>query len=181
MARVDRDRFPATGGASHLPVGSTNFVVSRMGFGCRLRLMGNQAVALGTPGCHRVLARSIVSPIALCLATISEKQLVPIAHVHPFEYAIGGQESQWMESSSDRVALRAFPCSMPNKVYTLNSPRSLLKQQLLEDIMSLPPLSIPSLSRNVKEPLMVAIRKLEAMPSDPARYSLVDEVYIHSC
>ena len=42
MARMDRDGFPATGGASHhVRVGSANVVGSRMGFGCRLRLRGN--------------------------------------------------------------------------------------------------------------------------------------------
>ncbi|CUS14992.1 unnamed protein product [Tuber aestivum] len=77
-----------------------------------------------------------------------------------------------MESARDRVAVMTFPCAFPNSVYTLNASGSVARQQLLEDIMSLslPQTSIPPSSRNVKEALMAAIRKLKAMPSDATRY-----------
>jgi len=43
-----------------------------------------------------------------------------------------------MESARDRVAVMTFPYIMPNNVYTLNASGSIARQQLLEDIMSLP-------------------------------------------
>jgi len=81
-----------------------------------------------------------------------------------------------MESARDRVAVMTFPCAMPNNVYTLNASGSVARQQLLEDIMSLslPQTSIPPSSRNVKEAVMAAIRKLKAMPSDQTRYPRAD-------
>ena len=75
-----------------------------------------------------------------------------------------------MASARDRVAVMAFPCVMPNSVYTLNASGNVARHQLLEDIMSLPHTSIPPSSRNVKEAVMAAIRKLKALPSDPTRY-----------
>ncbi|PUU82903.1 hypothetical protein B9Z19DRAFT_1120009 [Tuber borchii] len=81
-----------------------------------------------------------------------------------------------MESLRDRVTVRTFLCAMLNNVYTLNSSESVARQQLLKNIMSLslPQTSIPPSSHNVKEPVMVTIRKLKAMPSDPTRYSRAD-------
>ncbi|PUU82894.1 hypothetical protein B9Z19DRAFT_1119997 [Tuber borchii] len=55
-----------------------------------------------------------------------------------------------MESSR----VRTFLCAMPNNVYTVNSSESVARQQLPEDIMSLP--------------------LLQAIPSDPTRYSRAD-------
>jgi len=81
-----------------------------------------------------------------------------------------------MESARDRIAVMTFPCATPNTVYTLNASGSVARQQLLEDIMSLslPQTSIPPSTRNVKEAVMAAIRKLKAMPSDPTRYPRAD-------
>ncbi|RPA90155.1 hypothetical protein L873DRAFT_1795647 [Choiromyces venosus 120613-1] len=81
-----------------------------------------------------------------------------------------------MESARDRVAVMTFPCAVPNSVYTLNASGSVARQQLLEDIMtlSLPLTSLPPSSRNVKEAVMAAIRKLKAMPSDATRYPRAD-------
>lgn len=81
-----------------------------------------------------------------------------------------------MESARDRVAVMTFPCATPNIVYTLNASGSVARQQLLEDIMSLslPQASIPPSTRNVKEAVMAAIKKLKAMPSDPTRYPRAD-------
>ncbi|PWW77832.1 hypothetical protein C7212DRAFT_362443 [Tuber magnatum] len=61
---------------------------------------------------------------------------------------------------------------MDLSVYTLNASGSVARQQLLDDIMSLslPQTSIPPSSRNVKEAVIAAIRKLKAMPSDATKY-----------
>jgi len=80
-----------------------------------------------------------------------------------------------METSRDRVAATAFPCAMPNNEHTLNSSGSVASQQLVEDIISLSRADKhPSIVRNVKELVVVAIRKLKSIPSDPARYSRAD-------
>jgi len=74
-----------------------------------------------------------------------------------------------IESARKRVAVKAFPSAIPNKVHTPNVSGSVASQQLLEDIMSLSHhhTSIPPPSRILKETVIAAIRILKAMPSDP--------------
>ena len=72
----------------------------------------------------------------------------------------------------------AFPCVMPNNVCTLNASGNVARQQLLEDIMSLPHTRIPPSSRNVKEAVMAAIRHCLQTQQD-IREQI--EVFIYCC
>jgi len=76
-----------------------------------------------------------------------------------------------MESARDRVAIKTFDSAMPERtVYTLYALGSVVRQWLLEDIMSHSPAEEhPPSSRNLREAVIAVIRLLMAMPSDPTR------------
>ena len=65
-----------------------------------------------------------------------------------------------MESERDRVTVITSLCAIPNNFSTLNASGIVVRQQLLEDIMTLP-LKLP-LSHNLEGVVMAAIRKLKA-------------------
>jgi len=122
-----------------------------------------------------------VSPISICFTAISGKgspnpPCTSCSRKRPGTKRI----IESMESARDKVTVMTCLCSMPNKVCTLNPSRSIARQQLLEDSMflSLPQMSLPPSSRNVKEAAIAAnfIRKLKAMPSDTKRYQRADEI-----
>jgi len=65
---------------------------------------------------------SIVSPISICFAAISDKGSPYTSFTSFSSMKLGAKQIvQSMESTRDRVAVMAFPCAMPNNVYTLDA------------------------------------------------------------
>jgi len=113
-----------------------------------------------------------VSSISLWFAAISDKGSPYTSCTSLSNIKLGAKRIvPSMERARDRVVVMTFPRAIPNNVYTLNASGSVAGQQLLEGTMSL---SVPPLSRNVKEVVMAAIRRLKTMPPEPTRYPQAD-------
>jgi len=126
---------------------------------------------------HWCLDGSIVSPISICFAAISDKGSSYTSPYILLEYEVGAKRIvESMESSRDRVEVRTFLCAMLNNVGNLNSLGSVAKQYCSGIVLCLshPQTSIPLSSRNPKEPVTAATRKLRVKPSNLTRYSRAD-------
>lgn len=110
-----------------------------------------------------------MSLTSICFSAISDKGSPYTSRISCSSTKSGAKRIlESIESARDRVVVITCLSAMPNKVCTLNASGIIARQQLPEDIMflSLPPVSLPQSSRNIKG----AIRNLKAMPSKATRY-----------